>query len=171
MRKLLVAFILVLSAGSLMAQSKIGNVNTQTLLDTMPSRKDAMTKLIDFEASGKKELQEMKADYDLAVQAYIQKQPTLSPVLQKIEEDKIMKKEQALYDRQQSLEAELQAYSQELNEPILSRVQEAIKVVSERKKLSYVIDQNVTLYYDKTLDITDEVIVELLRLDRAAMPN
>lgn len=171
MRKLLVAFILVLSAGSLMAQSKIGNVNTQTLLDTMPSRKDAMMKLIDFENSGKKELQEMKADYDLAVQAYIQKQPTLSPVLQKIEEDKIMKKEQALYDRQQSLEAELQAYSQELNEPILSRVQESIKVVSERKKLSYVIDQNVTLYYDKTLDITDEVIVELLRLDRAAMPN
>lgn len=171
MKKLLVAFMLVLSAGSLMAQSKIGNVNTQLLLDTMPTRKDAMRKLIDFESGGKKELQEMKMDYDAAVQAYLQKQPTLSPVLQKIEEDKIMKKEQALYDRQQSLEAELQAYSQELNEPILNRVQEAIKIVSERKKLSYVIDQNVTLYFDKTLDITDEVVIELLRLDNAAMPN
>ena len=154
-----------------MAQSKIGNVNTQALLDTMPSRNMAMQKLMEFEAAGKQELKEMQADFEKAVSDYQIKKPTLSPVLQKIEEEKLYKKEQALYERQQSLETELQAYSQELNGPILNRVQEAIKIVSEREKMSYVIDQNVTLYFDKTLDITNKVITELLKLDRAEMPN
>ena len=50
-------------------------------------------------------------------------------------------------------------------------VQDAVKTVSERKKLSYVIDETVTLYFDVNLDITGEVMTELLRLDAEAMKN
>lgn len=167
MKKVLLALLVVFSATSLMAQQKFGHVNSQTLLDSLPSRKAAIVKMKEFEASGYAELQEMDNDLQRAYAKYQKDQPTMSPVLQKIEEEKLMRKQQTLQDREQSLSVEMQAYSQELNEPILDRVQRAVKIVAERKKLSYVIDESVTLYYSGGMDITAEVMVELLKLDAA----
>lgn len=171
MKKLLVVLVLILGAGSVMAQSKVGHVNSQLLFDTMPSRKAAIVKLQEFEAAGVKELREMEADLNLAFQKYEAEKNSKTPVLLKIEEEKLMKKQQALADREQSLNMEMQAYSQELNSPILKRVQQAIKIVAERKKLNYVFDESNTLYFDPALDITKEVMVELMLLEKAANPN
>lgn len=166
MKKLLVVLVVLVGLGSTAnAQSKIGHVNSQALLDTMPSRKTAITKLQEFEKNGFEELQEMEKDYRQAVQIYQENAGTYSPVIRQIEEEKIMKKEKALTDRQQELQVEMQAYQQELNDPILAKVQEAVKIVSERMKLAYVIDESVTLYFGGGTDITDEVAAELLKLD------
>lgn len=168
MRRLILALLVVLSAGALNAQSKIGHVNSQKLLDTLPSRKEAINKLREFEAAGIKELQEMEADLNAAVAKYQQNAPNMSPVIQKIEEEKLMKKNQALQEREQSLNQEMQIYSQELNKPILDRVQKAVELIAERKKLNYVLDETVTLYFKGGTDITQEVLVELLRMDAEA---
>ncbi|MGB0914861.1 MAG: OmpH family outer membrane protein [Crocinitomicaceae bacterium] len=166
MKNFLLAIALVLGAGSVMAQSKVAHVNSQTLLDTLPSRKVAILKLQEFETNGVKELQEMEADFNAAVAKYQASAADMSPVIIKIEEEKLMKKQQALQEREQSLNTEMQAYSQELNTPILGMVQKAVKIVSERLKINYVIDESVTLYFAGGLDITDEVIVELLKMDK-----
>lgn len=171
MKNLIVALVMVLTAGSLMAQSNVGNVDSKKLLDTMPSRKIAIAQLDSFQMSRMRDLQEMQEDFEKAYNDYIVKKPTLIPAMQKLEEERLMKKEQALYDFEQSISQELQILQKEYNEPILKLIQEAIKIVAKRHKLSYVIDQNVTLYFDPALDITDEVIVELLKLDKAANPQ
>lgn len=168
MKKLLLALAVMFSMGAVMAQSKVAHVNSQKLLDTLPSRKIAMDKLKEFEANGIKELQEMEADFNVALQKYEKDRPNLSPMLIKIEEEKLMKKQQNIQDREQSLNQEMQIYSQELNKPILERVQKAVEIVSDRKKLNYVIDESVTLYFKGGMDITAEVIIELLRLDAEA---
>ncbi len=165
MKKLLLVLVLIVSAGSAMAQSKVAHVNSQTLLDTIPSRKEAIRKLQEFEQAGITELKEMEADLQKAYARYQAERPGWSPTIVKIEEEKIMKKEQALQEREQSLNLEMQAYSNELNEPILKRVQEAVQIVADRKKLNYVIDESVTLYFAGGMDITAEVIVELMRLE------
>lgn len=169
MKKLLLALAVMFSVGTVMAQSKVAHVNSQKLLDTLPSRKVAMTKLQDFETNGVKELQEMEADFNAALAKYEKDRPGMTPMLIKIEEEKLMKKQQNLQDREQALNQEMQIYSQELNKPILERVQKAVEIVSDRKKLNYVIDESVTLYFKGGMDITSEVIVELLRLDAEAM--
>jgi outer membrane protein len=169
MKKVILAVAVVMSMGSVMSQQKIAHVNTQTLMDTMPSRLAAIRQLKAFEANGVKELQEMEADFNKSVAAYEQARPTMSPVIIKIEEEKLMKKQQSLQEREQSLNQEMQAVSQELNKPILDRVQKAVEIVSERKKLSYVIDESVTLFHKGGVDITQEVATELLLLDAAAM--
>ena len=64
----------------------------------------------------------------------------------------------------------MQAVSQELNKPILERVQKAVEVVSDRKKLSYVIDETSTLFFAGGFDVTSEVLIELLRLDALEAP-
>lgn len=165
MKKLLLVLVLLVSAGSAMAQSKVAHVNSQTLLDTIPSRKIAIQKLQEFEQHGITELKEMEADLQKAYARYQAERPNWSPTIVKIEEEKIMKKEQALQEREQSLNLEMQAYSNELNEPILKRVQEAVQIVADRRKLNYVIDESVTLYFAGGTDITSEVIIELMRLE------
>ncbi len=169
MKKLLLALVLIFSVGSLMAQTKVGHVNSQKLLDTLPSRKAALVKLREFEASGIKELQEMEADFNAAIAKYEKERPNKSPMLQKIEEEKLMKKQQNIQDRENSLNQEMQIYSQELNSPILARVQKAVEIVAERKKINYVIDESVTLYFKGGSDLTAEVMTELLKLDAEAM--
>ena len=168
MKKIVLALVVMFSIGSVMAQQKIGHVNSQKLLDTLPSRKAAIEQLRLFEENGIQELQEMEADFNKQIAVYEKNRPTMSPVIIKIEEEKLMKKQQALQEREQSLNAEMQAVSQELNKPILERVQKAVEIVSDRKKLSYVIDESTTLYFKGGMDITAEVIVELLRLDAEA---
>jgi outer membrane protein len=166
MKKLILAIALVFSVGTLMAQSKIAHVNSQKLLDTLPSRKIAIQKLQEFERNGVMELQEMEADLNLAFAKYEKERPNMSPVIIKIEEEKLQRKQQALQEREQALNAEMQAYSQELNTPILEKVQKAVKIVSERLKLNYVIDESVTLYFEGGTDITADVIKELILLDK-----
>jgi Skp family chaperone for outer membrane proteins len=58
--------------------------------------------------------------------------------------------------------------SEELNKPILERVQKSIDIVADRKKLNYVLDVSATMYSKGGIDITSEVITELLLLDAAA---
>lgn len=166
MRKLLVTLLVVLSAGAAVAQQKIGHVNSQKLLDTLPSRKVAIKKLKDFETAGQNELQEMQMDLEKAYAKYQKDQPTMTPVIAQIEEEKLVRKQQSMQEREQSLSREMQVVSQELNTPILERVQRAVKLVADRKKLSYVIDETVTLYFEGGIDITTEVMTELLRMDK-----
>ena len=166
MKKILLALIVVCSVGSVTAQSKVAHVNSQVLLDTMPSRKSAIVKLQDFEAAGRNELQEMNADFEKSYNVFMANQSTWSPVILKIEEEKLMKKQQNLQEREQSLQQEMQVYSQELNNPILEMVQKAVKEVSEKNKINYVIDESVTMYFAGGTDITKEVITVLLRMDQ-----
>jgi outer membrane protein len=169
MKKTILIIALMFTALSASAQMKLAHVNSQQLLDTMPSRLDALVKLKKFEQDGYKELGEIQKDLEAAYKKYEQNKITWSPVILKIEEEKIMKKQQGLEDRQTALQQELQIYQQELNKPILERVQMAVEIVSDRKKINYVLDESATLYFKGGMDITDEVLIELLRLDAEAM--
>lgn len=150
------------------AQSKIAHVDSQKLLDTLPSRKLAIKKLDSLKTAGMQELQVMDADFQKAYQVYMTNKDKMSEVERQIQESKLMQKQQMLEATQTSLEEGLQLMSEELNAPILDRVQKSIEIVSERKKLNYVIDVSATMYSKGGMDITNEVIVELLLLDAAA---
>ena len=154
---------------SVFGQSKIGHVNSQKLLDTMQSRKIAIKKLDDFRSEGIKELQEMQKAFEVAYAKFEATSKDMSPVLLKMEQDKLMKKQQDIEARQGELEQGLQDYNEELNKPILDRIQKAIEIVADRKKLSYVIDESATLYFKGGIDCTAEAAIEVLRLDAEAL--
>ncbi|MBM3916785.1 MAG: OmpH family outer membrane protein [Sphingomonadales bacterium] len=153
---------------STFAQTKIGHVDSQKLLDTLPSRDIAIKKLDSMKTAGMQELQLMDADFQKAYQDYMTNQASKSPAERQIIEGRLMQKQQMLEATQASLEEGLQIMSEELNKPILDRVQKAIDIVAERKKLNYVIDVSATMYSKGGIDITNEVVVELLLLDAAA---
>lgn len=171
MRKIVTLIALVLSLTSLNAQSKIGHVNTQKLLDTLPSRKLALKQIGEFEQRGIEELKEMESELQKIYTKYMSDQSTLTPVMRQYEEERIQKKQQALQQREQELQQQMNALGNELNAPILKRVQKAVDIVADRKKFNYIIDETATLSFKGGTDLTNEVMVELLRLDSLEAPK
>ena len=167
MKNVLLGLFVVIGFSSF-AQTKIGHVDSQKLLDTLPSRKDAIRKIDSMKTTGMDELRIMDADFQKAYQDYMTNQASKSPAERQIIEGRLMQKQQMLEATQASLEEGLQIVSEELNKPILERVQKSIDIVAERKKLNYVLDVSATMYSKGGIDITSEVIVELLLLDAAA---
>ena len=111
------------------------------------------------------ELKEMEDDLQKAYTKYVAEKDKLSPVMQQYEEERLQKKQYAMQQREQELQQQISNLGNDLNAPILKRVQKAVDIVSERKKLNYVIDETVTLYFKGGTDITAEVLTELLKLD------
>lgn len=165
MKKVLAALMMVLSFGA-MAQVKIGFVDTQRLLDTMPSRKVAIQQYQEYEKSLRDELQTMAADFQKMYEDFERKAGDMTPVLRQHAEKKLMDKQRLMEERQQSMQEELQAYGEELNKPILAKVQKAIGIIAERQKLSMVVDVTSTLYYAPEMNITNVVGVELMKLEK-----
>ena len=159
MKNLLTLAIVLLSFGS-MAQVKIGFVDTQRLLDTMPSRKVAMDKYRAHEKDLADEIKTMDAELQKLAADYQAKAGDMTPVIRQATEKKLADKQRQLEERYQSVQQELQAYSEELNIPILGRINKAISIISERQKLSMVLDQSSTLYFAPELDVTNAVAVE-----------
>ncbi len=165
MKKLLVALMVIMSAGALNAQVKMGHINSSKLLDTLPSRKEAIKTLEDFGAAGEKELQEKEADFQKAYNKYLAEREKLSPVMRQYEEERLQKKQQELQTVEQDLQQRMSIMSNDLNAPILKRMQRAVDIVAERRKLNYIIDESQAIYFKGGLDLTNEVMIELLRLD------
>lgn len=167
MKKLILALIVLLSVGTAVAQTKIAHVNSNRLLDSLPSRQAALKQLQEFSINGEKELQEMEADLNKKIQKFQTDQPTMTPITIKYEQEKLQRLSMAIEQRQEELQQQISQMNNELNAPILKRMQKAVDIVSERKKLNYVIDETAAVYFKGGTDITDEVLVELLKLDKA----
>ncbi|PKR81139.1 hypothetical protein CW751_06025 [Brumimicrobium salinarum] len=168
MKKLMLIFLIAVTTfGTVKAQSSVAHVNTQKVLDTMPSRKSAMKELESFEKRAVKELQETQQKLQADYGKLQQEQKTMSPTAFKFEEERLMKKSQEFQTRQQELDQQIQILSQELNAPILELVQKAVKKVCEDQKIDYVIDES-SLLYSGGKDITQAVIVKVLEMEKNA---
>lgn len=166
MRKLFLALVVAIGAvASVQAQSKIGHINSQKVLDTMPSRKTAIKDMQMIEAMGMKELRDLDSAIQVEVAIYQKNYMNWSEVVKKATEQKITGMQQRLEGRQQEIDNQLQQMSSDMNGKILEKVKKAVDIVAKKKGLNYVIDESSTLYASGT-DVTGEVITEVLKLDQ-----
>lgn len=168
MKKFVVILLItIVSVGTAFSQNSIAHLNSQRVLDTMPSRKAAMKEVENFEKRAIQELQETQQKLQQDYAKLQQEKATMSPTAYKFEEDRLNKKAQEFQERQQELDQQIQILSQDLNKPILERLQKAVDVVSKAEKLDYVIDES-SLLYSNGKDITSKVIVEVMKLEQQA---
>lgn len=170
MRKFILSCLLVL-AGVLGVQAqsmKIGYVNSQKVLDTMPSRRAAITEIMNIQKMGEQELGEMQAQIEKAYAEYQRLEPTRTATANQYEMGKLQRMQQTFEARSEELDQQLQGQSQAMNTVILARVKLAVEHVAVAQKMAYVIDSTSTLYTAGGIDITKEVITELLKLDAEA---
>ena len=152
------------------AQSKMAHLNSQEVMAAMPSYQKAVEDLSSFQLELDTELQEMIADYRNAMDIYLAKRDELPPIRIQFEEEKIAKKEQDINQRQQAIQGEIEAYSRELNGPIIYIVEAAVKNVADKNGYDYVFDVT-TLMISNGPDITKEVITEVIRLENEPPPQ
>jgi outer membrane protein len=169
MKKTLSLVALLFVTNLAISQSKVAHVNSQSLLDTMPSRDLALKEIKEIEDEFKLELNGMYEEYEKTRAKLEAERATLSPTIIKSREANLMNLGQRIQEREQTVQNELQVRAQELNQPIFDRVKQAVDIVAERKKLNYVIDASNMLYSKGGMDITGEVVVELLKLDASAI--
>lgn len=149
------------------AQQNIGYVNYKQLLDSLPSRKEALLKLEMCKKDEYAVLQEMQKEFEVCYLKLLRGCKSL--ILIQLEEDKLRKQQQDIETREVEIEHLLQNYNEELNKLILERIQKAVEIIAERKKLYYIFDETVTTYFKGGIDCTTEVLVELLKLDAEYM--
>jgi len=169
MKKTLSLVALLFVTNLAISQSKVAHVNSQSLLDTMPSRGLALKEIKEIEDEFKLELNGMYEEYEKTRAKLEAERATLSPTIIKSREANLMHLGQRIQEREQTIQSELQVRAQELNQPIFDRVKQAVDIVADRKKLNYVIDASNMLYSKGGMDITGEVVIELLKLDAAAI--
>lgn len=169
MKKILFALALTVCAiATTQAQSKIGHVRSQALLDTMPSRKAAIKEIKEIENAGLRELKDMDSAVQTAYMEYQKKMGSMSETVRQYEENRIRRMQQSLEDRQQQIDQQLQVMTQEMNVVILDRVKKAVNIVATTKKFNYIIDESTTLYSAGGVDVTNDVVIELLKLEAEA---
>ena len=165
MKRLFFALVIALATmTTAQAQSKIAHVNSQELLDTMPSRKKAIEDIRFVEKKGIEELTEMDAAVKKAYEELVALPKGTAQTVIQYSQDRVAKLQQALETRNAELEQQMQMMSAELNDKVIASVKEAVAIVANRKGLHYVIDETSALFANGT-DITNEVITELLKID------
>ena len=177
MKKLVVLLVVLVGlGGTAMSQSKIAHVKSQVLWDTLPSAKIALTNYAKEEKDAYDQITEMQGEFEKEVQAYEATKADMTPLKRQYEEKELMEMQGRIESTNQSLKDYLIQTSNELNAPLQDRIKRAIDIVAARMKLAYVIDETAAIYSAGGEDITNAVIVELLKLDKeesaaAVIPN
>ncbi|HKI47005.1 MAG TPA: OmpH family outer membrane protein [Balneolales bacterium] len=173
-RKTLFLFgiLLIIGPGLVQAQQlRIGFMNPQEVLDSLPATAAVQKKLNDYLQQKQIDYQQKVKDYQKQITDYQNKKATLSQAEDQKEQAHLGQLSQQLQQYQQSAQSELQQKRQQLLGPILDDIQSAIKEVAQDMKLDFVVNKEtqdgsqILMYTSesskKNLDITQKVIDKL----------
>lgn len=173
MRNLLRSFAiiaLILSAGTVMAQQKIGHINSGALLQAMPEVKTADAAFETFRVSKLGELESMEKERQAKIVTYQDKYKGLSEANKEVlgqELETLGQEIQTMTERigelDQKAQEDLAKKREELYQPILAKAEVAVQAVAKAEGFSYVFDtQNQALvYFEGGIDITTLVKTKL----------
>ena len=166
MRKFLTLIILVALVGftSTASAQKIAFVNSSLLLQDMPQVKQAESEIQVLRTQLQKAYQNDVTKWQGKLQDLQrkEKQGEISPKMLQDEAKVLEDEQQGLIKKEQDMLGQLQEKENELLQPILNEVNEAIKKVAEANGYQAVFDATpALLYIDPVIDISELVRTEL----------
>ncbi|HTY12305.1 MAG TPA: OmpH family outer membrane protein [Bacteroidota bacterium] len=167
---LVLFLMLAVSVGG--AQQKIGYVNSQKILDELPSAKEAKDSLAGIVKIWQGELDRMSKDLQEKYEDYQRKQGLYNDQTKQAEQKKLIDEEQKMNDykaQKFGQQGELAIQQERLMAPIKERIFAAIKQIATENKLAFVFDKAgdvVLLYGEPNADYTYKVIDRLKRGDK-----
>lgn len=151
----------VLLTGSASAQSKIGFVDVEKIVQSLPEFKGIDTKLRTLRQTYEDTLRLIQSNFQARAETYQKQQALMSPdARQKEEADLNTMREQYLQFQQERLGAQgtLAQVQEELLAPIRDKVRAAIEKVAKEEKYSGVMDKAMCVYLDTKYEITFKVL-------------
>jgi outer membrane protein len=158
MLKTLLALMLICPLG-LFAQTKLGHINTNELLSKMPTVTEAKKQLETYGKEFEEQLQTLSKEYEKLVTDYQTNSSKWSDVKRKDMEAQIVSLQQRVQAIQQDAKESVEKKQEELLQPIITKVKDAIKAVAKEGKYNYIFDTGVgvLLYAEESEDITPQV--------------
>jgi outer membrane protein len=167
MKRILFTLAIVLSVATIAAAQKIGYINTETILNKIPSYKTAQGQLDRQRQEYQKEVEDGYQQVEELYKAYQADKVLLTEDMKKRREDEIINKEQAVKELQRKYfgqDGALAKKTEELLKPLQDKVANAVKEVATDDGYGIIIDvaNNPSIVFtNPRYDISDKVIGKL----------
>ncbi|MBO8130347.1 MAG: OmpH family outer membrane protein [Candidatus Marinimicrobia bacterium] len=165
----IIAICLIILAGNLNAQLKIGYVNSEVILKEYDEAREAQAKL-DMEAKKiQDEYQRMLAKLDSLQREYERQRLIMSEARRTEKENEIASLQREIQEYQIKKlgpDGEIYKKQAEYVGPVLEKIRKVIQKIGEEGKYDYIFDSvagNI-LFADPAHDLTDQVLYELKRM-------
>lgn len=161
---------LFLTTGTVMAQQKVGHINSQVLLQSMPEVKTADESFDKYRVTKLGELEAMEKERQAKIVTYQDKYKSLSEANkeslgQELETlgQEIQTMGERIGELDQKAQEELGQKREELYQPILAKAETAVQAVAKAEGFAYVFDtaNQGLVFFDGGIDITPLVKTKL----------
>ena len=147
--------VIALAGQSAKAQSfKFGHINSDELIQSMPEYDSATVKLEKFRKELVNALELMQVEWNNKSDSYQKESKNLSDIVKQTKEQELMDIQKRIQDFQTNAQQQLQNKQAELFQPIVAKVDKAIKDVGKENAFLYVFDispsKATLLYFDET---------------------
>lgn len=166
-RFLILTLVALLSVPALYAQNKVGYVNTETILASVPEYKVAAEKLEALNNQYKANVQSAYAEIEKMYNSYQGSKMSMSQAMRQAKENEIIAKEKKAKELQQNYFGQggiMEKKSEELLGPLKERIQKAIDKIAAEGHFMIIFDTAVAkgaVYTDKSADLSSRVIAAL----------
>lgn len=143
--KITLFMLVVALSTTAMAQknAKIGHINSNDLLTSMPERTAVQKELEEYANQLKSTLDVMRKEYETKVADFQAKQDVMTDVIKENKIKEITDLERRITEFQQTAEADLQKKEQGLLQPIIDKAKTAINDVAKAEGYTYILDSSV----------------------------
>ena len=157
-----IILMLALALPMLASAQKLGHINSQELLASMPELKDMQAKLDTLAGQYEVQFANMQEEFNKKVAEFQQQQSTMTAGVREFRQQEIAEMEQRIYIFRETAQKDIQSKQQEFLMPIQKRMLEAIQKVGAEQGCTYVMDAMAMLYIaPDALDIMPLVKKEL----------
>ena len=131
---------------------KFGHVNSDELIQALPEFDSAQVKLENFRKELVNALELMSVELNNKNEAYNKESKNLSDIVKQTKEQELMDINKRIQDFQNNAQQQLQNKQAELFQPVMAKVDKAIKDVGKENGFIYVFDvaKGALLYFDET---------------------
>ncbi|RAJ10480.1 periplasmic chaperone for outer membrane proteins Skp [Chitinophaga skermanii] len=138
----LVAIAGLVSANKATAQSKVGHINAQALIESLPETKTAITKLQAYADTLERDGKSLVDEYTKKVSDFEKTASTLSENIRDVKAREIQDAQKRIQDYNQAAEQKIEIRRGELLKPVYDKAKKAIDDVAKEKGYNYVIDNS-----------------------------
>ncbi|MGM0530047.1 MAG: OmpH family outer membrane protein [Bacteroidota bacterium] len=119
---------------------KFGHVNVSELMSMMPERDSIQQEMKEYQKMLQNEMQTMHKEYTQKLQEYQENSESYSPTVRKSKEGELQQMQQRIQEFQTSAQQDMQQKQEELMEPLMDRIENAIQRVGEENGYIYIFD-------------------------------
>lgn len=159
--KKFILMLMLLAPMTMMAQ-KFGKVNTQAIMQSMPEVSKANGELEALQKQYANDLQAMQNELQRKSEEYQKNQSTMNATKQKETETELQNMYNKIQQTYQDNQKALQDKSNELMQPILTKVRNAINAVGQAGGYTYIFEEGAAIFTGANVkDVTAEVQAKL----------